>query len=119
MEFAEGGELFALLSKSQRFPHAVAKFYAAEIALGIDYLHCLGIVHRQLDPSTLLLDRHGHIKIAGFGLAKEVPDVAWTLCGTPDYMAPELVASKGYNKSVDWCHIPTEHLLIEGGHSEF
>jgi len=49
-----------------------------------------------------LLDRHGHLKITDFGFAKEVPDITWTLCGTPDYLAPEVVSSKGYNKSVDW-----------------
>jgi protein kinase A len=50
----------------------------------------------------LLLDRHGHLKITDFGFAKRVPDITWTLCGTPDYLAPEVVSSKGYNKSVDW-----------------
>ncbi len=55
-----------------------------------------------MKPENLLLDRHGHIKITDFGFAKDVPDITWTLCGTPDYLAPEVVASKGYNKSVDW-----------------
>lgn len=55
-----------------------------------------------MKPENLLLDRHGHIKITDFGFAKDVPDITWTLCGTPDYLAPEVVSSKGYNKSVDW-----------------
>lgn len=102
MDFVEGGELFSLLRKSQRFPNPVAKFYAAEVALALDYLHTLNIIYRDLKPENLLLDRHGHVKITDFGFAKLVPDITWTLCGTPDYLAPEVVASKGYNKSVDW-----------------
>ncbi len=86
----------------QRFPNPVAKFYAAEVTLALDYLHSMNIVYRDLKPENLLLDRHGHLKITDFGFAKEVPDITWTLCGTPDYLAPEVVASKGYNKSVDW-----------------
>ncbi len=128
MDFVEGGELFSLLRKSQvsdisfqyyyrqfytisqymhsleekRFPNPVAKFYAAEVTLALDYLHSMHIIYRDLKPENLLLDRHGHLKITDFGFAKEVPDNTWTLCGTPDYLAPEVVNSKGYNKSVDW-----------------
>ncbi|KAF2187460.1 Pkinase-domain-containing protein [Zopfia rhizophila CBS 207.26] len=102
MDFVEGGELFSLLRKSQRFPNPVAKFYAAEVTLALDYLHQQNVIYRDLKPENLLLDRHGHLKITDFGFAKEVPDITWTLCGTPDYLAPEVVASKGYNKSVDW-----------------
>ncbi|PYH90798.1 camp-dependent protein kinase catalytic subunit [Aspergillus ellipticus CBS 707.79] len=102
MDFVEGGELFSLLRKSQRFPNPVAKFYAAEVTLALEYLHQQQIIYRDLKPENLLLDRHGHLKITDFGFAKEVPDITWTLCGTPDYLAPEVVSSKGYNKSVDW-----------------
>jgi len=102
MDFVEGGELFSLLRKSQRFPNPVAKFYAAEVTLALEYLHSKQIIYRDLKPENLLLDRHGHLKITDFGFAKKVPDITWTLCGTPDYLAPEVVSSKGYNKSVDW-----------------
>jgi protein kinase A len=102
MDFVEGGELFSLLRKSQRFPNPVAKFYAAEVTLALEYLHAHQIIYRDLKPENLLLDRHGHLKITDFGFAKDVPDITWTLCGTPDYLAPEVVSSKGYNKSVDW-----------------
>ncbi|KAG9243513.1 kinase-like domain-containing protein [Calycina marina] len=102
MDFVEGGELFSLLRKSQRFPNPVAKFYAAEVTLALEYLHSKEIIYRDLKPENLLLDRHGHLKITDFGFAKKVPDITWTLCGTPDYLAPEVVSSKGYNKSVDW-----------------
>ncbi|OAV99125.1 AGC/PKA protein kinase [Puccinia triticina 1-1 BBBD Race 1] len=102
MDFVSGGELFNLLRKSQRFPDPVAKFFGAEVALALDYLHCLDIVYRDLKPENILLGSDGHIKITDFGFAKLVPDITWTLCGTPDYLAPEIVQSKGYNKSVDW-----------------
>ncbi|RYO74421.1 hypothetical protein DL764_010824 [Monosporascus ibericus] len=101
MDFVEGGELFSLLRKSGRFPNPVAKFYAAEVTLALEYLHARNIIYRDLKPENLLLDRHGHLKITDFGFAKKVPDKTWTLCGTPDYLAPEVVSNKGYNKSVD------------------
>lgn len=102
MDYIEGGELFSLLRKSRRFPAPVAKFYASEVVLALEYLHAQDIIYRDLKPENILLDKNGHIKITDFGFAKYVPDVTWTLCGTPDYIAPEVVASKPYNKSVDW-----------------
>lgn len=109
MDFVAGGELFSLLRKSQvrssafssrpfhrpllfitdhpsqRFPNSVAKFYAAEVALALDYLHSLDIIYRDLKPENLLLGADGHVKVTDFGFAKFVPDITWTLCGTPDY----------------------------------
>ncbi|CAG8460003.1 3010_t:CDS:2 [Paraglomus occultum] len=102
MDYVAGGELFSVLRKSQRFPDYVAKFYAAEVLLAFEYLHSKDIIYRDLKPENLLLDRDGHIKITDFGFAKYVPDITWTLCGTPDYLAPEIIQSKGYGKAVDW-----------------
>lgn len=102
MDYIEGGELFSLLRRSRRFPGPVAKFYASEVVLALEYLHSLNIIYRDLKPENILIDKTGHVKIADFGFSKEVTDVTWTLCGTPDYIAPEVVASKPYNKSVDW-----------------
>ncbi|CCH60380.1 hypothetical protein TBLA_0C05830 [Henningerozyma blattae CBS 6284] len=102
MDYIEGGELFSLLRKSQRFPNPVAKFYAAEVCLALEYLHSNDIIYRDLKPENILLDKNGHIKITDFGFAKYVPDVTYTLCGTPDYIAPEVISTKPYNKSVDW-----------------
>ncbi|KAB5593266.1 Serine/Threonine kinase catalytic domain containing protein [Ceratobasidium theobromae] len=102
MDFVPGGELFTLLRKSRRFPSPVAKFYTAEVVLAIDYLHSHDIIYRDLKPENILLGADGHIKLTDFGFAKHVPDITWTLCGTPDYLAPEIVNQKSYNKSVDW-----------------
>lgn len=103
MDFAEGGELFSLLRKCHRFPEKVAKFYAAEVILALDYLHHNQIVYRDLKPENLLLDRFGHLKIVDFGFAKRVSTSnCCTLCGTPDYLAPEIISLKPYNKAADW-----------------
>ncbi|KAI0317401.1 kinase-like domain-containing protein [Amylostereum chailletii] len=102
MDFVPGGELFTLLRRSNRFPDPVAKFYAAEVALALNHLHSLDIVYRDLKPENILLNTDGHIKIADFGFAKYCPNTTWTLCGTPDYLAPEVINQSRYNKSVDW-----------------
>ncbi|KAI0048830.1 kinase-like protein [Auriscalpium vulgare] len=102
MDFVPGGELFTLLRRSNRFPDPVGKFYAAEVALALNHLHTLDIVYRDLKPENILLSLDGHIKIADFGFAKYCPNTTWTLCGTPDYLAPEVINQSRYNKSVDW-----------------
>ncbi|RKP09664.1 kinase-like domain-containing protein [Thamnocephalis sphaerospora] len=106
MEYVVGGEMFTYLRKFQasraRFPNHVAKFYAAQVVLAFDYLHSLDVIYRDLKPENLLLSESGNVKITDFGFAKHVPDVTWTLCGTPDYLAPEIIQSKGYGKAVDW-----------------
>ncbi|KAG6872517.1 hypothetical protein C0995_009207 [Termitomyces sp. Mi166 len=102
MDFVPGGELFTLLRRSNRFPDPVAKFYAAEVALALNHLHGLDIIYRDLKPENILLNQDGHIKVADFGFAKLCTSTTWTLCGTPDYLAPEVVNQQRYNKSVDW-----------------
>ncbi|KAJ1974749.1 cAMP-dependent protein kinase catalytic subunit [Dimargaris verticillata] len=102
MEYVVGGELFTYLRKYQRFPPQVAKFYSGEVILAFEYLHSFDIIYRDLKPENVLIDQRGHIKLTDFGFAKYVPDITWTLCGTPDYLAPEIIQSKGYGKAVDW-----------------
>ncbi|CCK69219.1 cAMP-dependent protein kinase catalytic subunit TPK3 KNAG_0C01060 [Huiozyma naganishii CBS 8797] len=119
MDYAEGGELFSLLRKSKRFPNPVAKFYAAEICLALEYLHDLNIIYRDLKPENILLDKNGHIKVTDFGFAKYVPDITYTLCGTPDYIAPEVVNTKPYNKSVDWWSFGILIYEMLSGHTPF
>lgn len=79
-----------------------ANFYACEIVLALEYLHSMSIVYRDLKPENLLIDRDGHMKITDFGFAKKLKDRTWTLCGTPEYLAPEIIQSKGHNRAVDW-----------------
>ena len=69
--------------------------------MAIDYLHSISIIYRDLKPENILISADGHIKLTDFGFAKFVPDLTYTLCGTPDYLAPEVIQQKGYNKSVD------------------
>ncbi|KAJ3257851.1 camp-dependent protein kinase catalytic subunit [Chytriomyces hyalinus] len=81
----------------------MARFYAAEVTVAFEYLHARHIAYRDLKPENLLIDAKGHIKITDFGFAKQIKeDQTWTLCGTPEYLAPEIIKAKGYGKSVDW-----------------
>ena len=102
MEYVPGGELFTHLRSEGRFSNDAAKFYAAEIAMAFDYLHKRSVVYRDLKPENLLITKHGHLKITDFGFAKIVRDRTYTLCGTPEYLAPEIIKSKGHDKAVDW-----------------
>jgi p70 ribosomal S6 kinase len=113
MDFLAGGELFLRLGREGIFLEKTAAFYLGEIMLGVDHLHSLGILHRDLKPENILLDGiTGHVCLTDFGLAKdfgpnwnddvEDGDRARTICGTQEYMAPEMVARKGYGKAADY-----------------
>ncbi|KAL3283406.1 hypothetical protein HHI36_006551 [Cryptolaemus montrouzieri] len=102
MPFVNGGEMFTHLRRLKRFDEPMSKFYSSQIVLGLEYLHNLDIIYRDLKPENILIDNKGYIKIADLGFCKIVRGRTWTLCGTPEYLAPEIILSKGYNKSVDW-----------------
>ncbi|XP_044031561.1 serine/threonine-protein kinase Sgk3 isoform X4 [Siniperca chuatsi] len=98
-------ELFFHLQKERTFPEPRAKFYIAEMASALGYLHSLNIVYRDLKPENILLDHEGHIILTDFGLCKEgisQTDTTTTFCGTPEYLAPEVLRKQPYDNTVDW-----------------
>merc|ERR1719333_1463126 len=100
--YVPGGELFTYLRMAGTFPITTTLFYSSEIVSALSYLHSLSIVYRDLKPENILLDNTGHVVITDFGFSKVISDRSWTLCGTPEYLAPEILQSRGHNKSVDW-----------------
>jgi len=105
LEYCVGGELFFHLSRAGRFTEGRCRFYASELLLAIQHLHSLDIIYRDLKPENILLDADGHVKLTDFGLSKEgIKDnfSAKSMCGTPEYLAPEILEKKGHGKAVDW-----------------
>lgn len=102
MPFVPGGEMFSHLRKMNKFEEPIAKFYASQVILALEYLHFLNLVYRDLKPENIMIDKNGYLKITDFGFCKVLHGRTWTLCGTPEYLAPELILSKGYGFSVDW-----------------
>ncbi len=105
LEPALGGELFTLLRLRSVFNDKTARFYAASVILGLEEIHSKDVIYRDLKPENLLLDSAGYIKITDFGLSKHIPEGrTFTVCGTPHYLAPEIIAGVGHGKAVDfWC----------------
>ncbi|TAQ89182.1 hypothetical protein B7494_g2496 [Chlorociboria aeruginascens] len=125
LDYCPGGEVFSYLRKAKRFSENTSRFYAAEIVLILEFLHEReGVAYRDLKPENLLLDAEGHIKLVDFGFAKRLGNSklkssnrivegdgtsidnskgeTYTLCGTPEYLAPEVIQSKGHTTAVDW-----------------
>jgi len=102
LEYVVGGEFFTHLRNAGRLDAVSAKFYSAQVALIFEYLHEQDFIYRDLKPENLLLDKAGYIKITDFGFAKRVVFKTYTLCGTPEYIAPEVLLNKGHGKGVDW-----------------
>lgn len=108
MEYVNGGELFFHLTREKRFTEERAKFYTAEVCLAIGFLHDNNIIYRDIKLENILLDNEGHVKLVDFGLCKmdmTIDSTTDTFCGTPEYLAPEILTESngnGYNRSVDW-----------------
>ena len=86
----------------ERLSSTSVSFYSAEIVSALAYLHSLDVVYRDLKPENILLDREGHVVITDFGFAKMTSCSTWTVCGTPEYLAPEVLQGRGSTKAVDW-----------------
>ena len=101
-EYVAGGEVFTHLRSMQCFDPEAVRFYAAEIFMVLEELHKKGIIYRDLKPENLLLDADGHIRFVDFGFAKHIDDRTYTMCGTPEYLAPEIITGDGTSKASDW-----------------
>lgn len=102
LEYLPGGELFRLLCEEEQFPENWGRFYAGIVLLALEDMHKLKIAYRDLKPENLVLDAKGYSKIIDFGLAKKIDGKTWTLCGTPDYMPPEVILNEGHDWAVDY-----------------
>lgn len=102
LEFIPGGEVFSHLRKSRVFDLPVYQFITVEIACALFHMHKMTIIYRDLKPENILFSKLGHIRLSEFSLAKAIRNRTYTLCGTPEYIAPEIIQGQGYGYSVDW-----------------
>jgi protein kinase A len=114
-----GGELSSILKREKTLEAPQARFYAASVVLAFEYLHAQNLIYRDLKPENLLLDQYGLLKLADFGFCKFVRNRTFTVCGTPSYMAPEIIAHKGYGKGVDWWTVGILLFEMLAGHPPF
>ena len=105
LDYCAGGELFFYLQKLGRFKERTAQFYAANILLALEYLHNHGVIYRDLKPENILVSKEGYAKLTDFGLSKREMSggkLTHSICGTKEYIAPEVYMGKGYSFSCDW-----------------
>ncbi|KAH8267656.1 cAMP-dependent protein kinase catalytic subunit 2 [Drosophila bipectinata] len=114
-----GGELFTYHRKVRKFTEKQARFYAAQVFLALEYLHHCSLLYRDLKPENIMMDKNGYLKVTDFGFAKKVETRTMTLCGTPEYLPPEIIQSKPYGTSVDWWAFGVLVFEFVAGHSPF
>ena len=103
-EFLQGGELFYHLRKKSGFKEKAVKFYMSQVLLALEFMHDNNYIYRDLKPENIMIDKQGNIKLTDFGLSKILKpnETTYTLCGTAEYLAPEIIFGKGYDKTCDW-----------------
>uniref|UniRef100_A0A7S4BZW7 cGMP-dependent protein kinase n=2 Tax=Chrysotila carterae TaxID=13221 RepID=A0A7S4BZW7_CHRCT len=119
MEFCPGGDMFDQLYKHKAFSLSDARIFIMQVLLPLEYLHSMSIVHRDLKLENLLLAQDGALKLTDFGFAKLIKYRSWTLCGTPEYLAPEIILEKGHGKAVDYWALGVLFYEMLNGHSPF
>ncbi|XP_065181971.1 protein kinase C iota type-like [Sycon ciliatum] len=122
IEYVNGGDLMFHMQRQRRLPEDHARFYAAEISLALNYLHEKGIIYRDLKLDNVLLDSEGHVKLTDYGMCKEglrPGDTTSTFCGTPNYIAPEILRGEEYDWSVDWWALGVLMFEMLAGRSPF
>lgn len=102
LPFITGGDLYRLLKSQGKLSEPCTRFLSGQVILAIEYLHKLNIIHRDIKPDNVLIDSLGYIKLTDMGISKMLDGPMWSFCGTPEYIAPEIIHSKGYGKAVDW-----------------
>nr|XP_020476458.1 protein kinase C zeta type isoform X3 [Monopterus albus] len=122
IEYVNGGDLMFHMQRQRKLPEEHARFYAAEICIALNFLHEKGIIYRDLKLDNVLLDHDGHIKITDYGMCKEgirPGDTTSTFCGTPNYIAPEILRGEDYGFSVDWWALGVLMFEMMAGRSPF
>ncbi|XP_071502738.1 protein kinase C iota type-like isoform X3 [Diadema antillarum] len=122
IEFVSGGDLMFHMQRQRRLPEEHARFYSAEISLALNFLHEGGVIYRDLKLDNVLLDADGHIKLTDYGMCKEglrPGDTTSTFCGTPNYIAPEILRGEDYDFSVDWWALGVLMFEMLAGRSPF
>jgi len=101
-EFIEGGDLFSILKVDNNFSLEKTKFYSGQMIFVLEYLHSKNIIYRNIKPENILISKNGYIKIVDFQLMKKIDGITYTMCGTPEYFAPEVILGRGYGLGADW-----------------
>ena len=102
MDYLQHGELLNVLKAVGRMSSSLVRFYAAQVVLIFEYMHGQDLIYRDLKPENVLVQSNGFVKLTDFGFAKYCQTRTYTLCGTPEYLAPEVLLNKGHGKPVDW-----------------
>lgn len=119
LPFVAGGEMFNYIQKYGSFSDELSKFYAGQVVLALEYIHHCEVIHRDIKPENILIDVTGYVKLCDFGFSKKIKKKTWTLCGTPEYLAPEIIMSRGYNYAVDWWAVGVLIYEMEAGTPPF